>query len=258
MNGSIPILMYHQIVTDEPEDIHAVRIEAFESQLAWLREHGYESVTVEDEFTGGAPTQPGSSLHRIAITFDDGYRDTHTNAFPILNKYGHRATIFLVAKRIGIVNDWDQTPGLRGAPLLDWPHINEMIAQGINFGAHTCTHPDLTAIPARQREEEIRDSRRIIEDRLQTPIRTFSYPYSRYDASIVKMVSDNGFYSACTYAPGYIGGAGNRLLLLQRTGILATDTLNDFARKVQAHLLWRLRSYWRAYRHQLKNKYNRR
>ena len=251
--GSLPILMYHQIVAAEPEDIHAVRIEAFESQIVWLREQGYESVTVEEQFIDQASAQPGSSLRRIAITFDDGYLDAFTNALPILKKYNFKATLFLVAKRVGCVNDWDQAPGLRGAPLLDWHHINEMVDHGINFGAHTCTHPDLTAIPAWQAEEEIRDSRRIIEDRLQTPIRAFSYPYSRFDESIVKMVAENGYYCACTYTPGYVGGAGKQRFLLQRTGILATDTLEDFAGKVQARLRWKFRKYWRAYRYLLKN-----
>jgi peptidoglycan/xylan/chitin deacetylase (PgdA/CDA1 family) len=250
--------MYHQIVAGKPEDIHAVEIGAFESQVAWLREQGYESVTVEEQFVDGIPTRPSSSPRRIAITFDDGYQDAYTSAFPILKKYGFGATIFLVAKRVGSVNDWDQAPGLRGAPLLDWGHIKEMGGNGFHFGAHTCTHPDLTAIPTRQAEEEIRDSRWIIEDRLQTPIWTFAYPYSRYDASILKMVSEYGFHAACTYAPGYVGGAGNRNFLLQRTGILATDTIMDFAGKVQARLLWRYRNYWRAHRHRLKFQYNKR
>jgi hypothetical protein len=59
-----------------------------------------------------------------------------------------------------------------------------------------------------QAEAEIRDSRRILEDRLRTPIQTFAYPCSRYNASIVKAVSESGFDFACAYSPGYVGGAG--------------------------------------------------
>jgi peptidoglycan/xylan/chitin deacetylase (PgdA/CDA1 family) len=240
--------MYHQIVVDEPIDIHAVRIDAFESQINWLHAQGYESVTVEESFIGNSSSNSGSPSRRIAITFDDGYLDAYTNALPILAKYDFKATLFLVAKRVGIANDWDQAPGLVGAPLMDWYQINEMTDHGFLFGAHTCSHPDLTAIPTRQAEEEIRDSRRIIEEQLQKPVRGFSYPYSQYDESVVKMVSENGFHFACTYAPGYVGGGGNQRFLLQRTGILATDTLKDFIGKVESHLRWRLRKVWRDFR----------
>ena len=251
---ALPILMYHQIVVDEPKDIHAVSIEAFESQIGWLHKQAYKSVTVEEQFIDHASVQPSSSLRRIAITFDDGYLDAFTNALPILKKYDFKATFFLVANRVGCANDWDDAPGLLGEPLMDWHHINEMADYGINFGAHSCTHPDLTAIPAQQAEEEIRESRRIIEEQLQRPIRAFSYPYSQFNESIVKMVSENGYYFACTYTPGYVGGAGKQRFLMQRTGILATDTIEDFADKVQARLHWRFRKFWRAYRYLPKNR----
>jgi peptidoglycan/xylan/chitin deacetylase (PgdA/CDA1 family) len=239
--------MYHQIVANDPPDIHAVSVEAFEGQVKWLHDQGYKGVAIEERNLDRADAQDGHD-RQIAITFDDGYLDVFTNALPILKKYDFQATIFLVAKRVGSVNDWDQAPGLTGAPLLDWSHVHEMVDQGICFGGHTCTHPDLTAIQAAQMEEEIRESRRIIEDKLRMPIRTFAYPYSRYNESIVKVVSECGFDYACTYSPGYIGGAGDQHFLLQRTGILATDTLHDFASKVQARFPWRLRNYWRSYR----------
>ena len=251
--ASLPILMYHQIVADEPKDIHAVTIEAFESQIGWLHQQGYKSVTVEKQFIEHPSAQPSSSLRKVAVTFDDGYLDAFTNAFPILKKYNFKATLFLVAKRVGYANDWDQAPGLLGAQLMDWHHIDKMAEHGFNFGAHTCTHPDLTAIPPVQAESEIRDSRRIIEEQLQRPIRLFSYPFSLLNESVVKMVSESGYCFACTYAPGHVGGAGKQRFRLQRTGILATDTLEDFVGKVQARLSWRFRKFWRAYRNLLTN-----
>ena len=233
--------MYHQVVTAEPEDIHAVTVEAFANQMHWLHEQGYQSATVEELLVDNVSVRSEPTSRHIAITFDDGYLDAFTNALPILKSYGFKATIFLVAKRVGGVNDWDQAPTLAGAPLLDWHHLREMADYGISFGSHTCTHPDLTAIPAAQAEEEIRASRRIIERQLPLPVRAFAYPYSRSDESLVKIVSDSGYDLACTYAPHYVGGAGKRRFMLRRTGILATDTLEDFGDKVQARPRWRFR-----------------
>ena len=129
--------MYHQVVDAEPKDIHAVSVTAFSDQMGWLHEHGYEVVTVEDLFVNSETLQAGSPSRRVAITIDDGYLDTLTNALPILQKFDFTATIFLVAKRVGGVNDWDETPSLRGAPLLTWEQVWELAGGGIGFGAHT-------------------------------------------------------------------------------------------------------------------------
>ena len=113
------------------------------------------------------------------------------------------------------------------------------------------THPDLTGIPARQAEEEIRGSRDILEQKLQLPVLTFAYPYSRFDLSIVSLVSQSGFKVAYTYTPGHVGASGNERFSLQQIGVLATDTLEDFAGKVQASFRWRVRRRWRSYRSRL-------
>ncbi len=251
-----PILMYHQIVSSDPKDIHAVSVRAFAHQMRWLHEHGYQATAVEDLLSTDGARRASPASRRMAITFDDGYLDCFTNALPILSAYGFTATIFLVASRIGGVNDWDRTPELAGAPLLDWPHLQELSNHGMRFGAHTCTHPDLTRLPAPQAQAEIEASRTILQQRLQVPVRGFAYPYSRLDDKLMKMVGEAGFELGCTYEPGYVGGPGSCQFALQRTGVLATDTMEGFSGKVQAGFRWRvgwlrrkLRSYLKTLAH---------
>jgi peptidoglycan/xylan/chitin deacetylase (PgdA/CDA1 family) len=250
---SSPILMYHQVVSERPADIHAVTVEAFASQMQWLYERGYQGVTVEELFTDCGSNRAKPNRRPIAITFDDGYLDFYTNAFPILQQYRFRATVFLVAGRIGGVNDWDKTPGLVHTPLMDWNQIRDSLESGMNFGAHTCTHLNLTKIPISQAEDEIKNSRALLEHELQKPIKVFAYPHSQYNQAVLKVVIKHGFDMACTYEPHYVGGAGKRTHELQRTGILATDTLYTFIDKVRAHPRLRFRRLWRDFRVQLKN-----
>jgi peptidoglycan/xylan/chitin deacetylase (PgdA/CDA1 family) len=250
---SSPILMYHQIVPGRPEDIHAVTIKSFADQMRWLHDHEYQCVTVEELLLDRVPVPSKPNSRILAISFDDGYLDLYTNALPILQQFSFKASIFLVSERIGKVNDWDQAPGLAGAPLLDWHHIHEMVKIGMSFGAHTCTHPDLTTLPVSQAAYEIQFSRKILEQELQQFVRVFAYPNSQYNEAIVKLVADSGYDLACTYVPHYVGGSGKRQYELQRTGILATDNLESFIGKVQARPRWRLRKLWNVLRKLPKN-----
>jgi peptidoglycan/xylan/chitin deacetylase (PgdA/CDA1 family) len=240
--------MYHQITDGKPIDIHAVSQKAFSAQLNWLHEQGYQSVSLKDLLNGRNKNKTKSPSRQFAITFDDGYLDCFTNALPILEEFGFQATIFLVVNQIGRVNNWDQGDGLVGAPLLDWNHIQEMITSGMSFGVHTSTHPDLTAISSKQAIIEIQDSRLKLEQQLQKPVLTFSYPYSRYNKEVMELVSQSGYELACTYIPHYVGGPGKSRYEMNRTGILATDSIEDFAAKVQAVFPRRLKMFLRTLR----------
>jgi peptidoglycan/xylan/chitin deacetylase (PgdA/CDA1 family) len=247
-----PILMYHQVVATGAHDIdiHAVTAGRFAAQMQWLHAHGYQGTAIEELLPDGDHATTVRTIRQVAITFDDGYLDVFTTAFPILATYGFRATVFLVAGRIGARNDWDQPPAPVGAPLISWQQAQEMSAYGIGFGSHTMTHPDLTALPAEQAVEEIYASRQLIEEHLQQAVHSFAYPHSRWSLPIVQMVASCGYRMACTYVPGHVGGGGQRFLL-QRTGILATDTLGTSAGKVQALPGWRLRHVWSGIRRAL-------
>jgi peptidoglycan/xylan/chitin deacetylase (PgdA/CDA1 family) len=137
------------------------------------------------------------------------------------------ATIFLVSGYIGLENKWDHEKQLAHRQLMPWPQVTKLAEQGVDFGAHSCTHPHLTAIATSQAEEEVVLSRKQLEDRLGMSIDVFAYPYGEYNLSIQEMAERAGFMAACTVDAGL-----NTLITpsfsLRRTEIQGADSLARF------------------------------
>ena len=236
------ILMYHEVVEGEPHEIHAVSARRFAAQMAWLHQAGYRVVALED--WPMAEERVSWLHHAVAITFDDGYRDTYTAAWPVLQEHGFSATIFLVTGSVGGTSHWREG-ALGRAPMLNWVQVREMARSGMAFGAHTVTHPRLTSLDLESAGRELADSRAQIEQRLGRPVRSLAYPYSQFDPQIKTLAGRCGYRLGCTYRPGYVGSAGRDALALERIAILATDTLDDFRGKVRGGLRWRVAWYRR-------------
>ena len=251
------ILMYHEVVEGEPEELHAVSKGQFRLQMRWLHEAGYTSMALSDWLSAG----PGKSRNLTAargviITFDDGYRDNYHTAWPIMQEFGLGATIFLVAGRMGQTGAW--RPGALGrAPLLTLSEAREMSRAGVRFGSHTVNHADLSNLEPAAVEQELRASRQMIEQTLGQPVDTLGYPYSRFTRSVKDMVRQAGYRVACSSPTGYVGAANSDPYDLRRITVLAEDHLDDFAKKVSGN--WRLRLSWyrrtlSLWRRQLLNK----
>lgn len=196
---SVPILAYHQIAKTSPEEDRlrlAVPPETFESQMKYLHDHGYTTVAL-DELAEAENNKKRDPRKLIAITFDDGYLDNYTNAFPILQKYGFSATIFAVTDFIGKSHAWISCAPMR---YMDWSHAREMERYEISFQSHTCTHPDLTKLSVAEGIQELTNSRKKIEDCLGNPVRHFAYPYGKYNNEVIEMVKETGYLSS--YAAG--------------------------------------------------------
>jgi len=145
--------------------------EAFSEQMRWLRNNGYRSMGLHDAW---AALASGTDLQKtIVLTFDDGYRDFFTEGFPILKQCGFSATIFLATDRI-------QTNPARyeGVDYLTWRDVRELHSEGIQFGSHTVTHPDLRSLVPEQIEYELAYSKEVIEQNLGEAVDLFSYPFS--------------------------------------------------------------------------------
>jgi peptidoglycan/xylan/chitin deacetylase (PgdA/CDA1 family) len=194
--------MYHSL--DDSGSVISLSPTAFRRQMEHLSGQGWRVLalsTVVDLLRGGAPL-PAKS---VALTFDDGFESTYTVGLPILEAYGFSATVFLVTGYLGRLNEWPSQPsGLPRLRLLSWSQVEEMGRHGIQFGAHSVTHPLLPAIPPALAEREIGLSKAMIEDHLQRPVDLFAYPYGRHDGGIREIVSGL-FRGACATLPRPVG-----------------------------------------------------
>lgn len=239
------ILLYHEVVAEEPQEVHAVSVDQFTEQMAWLHRAGYQVVGLGDWLSARAGIGPVLPRKAVAITFDDGYLDSYTNALPILLEHGFQATVFLVTRLMGQSSKWREGQ-LALAPMLTWEQVVEMAGQGIHFGSHTATHPDLTRLDDRSVLEELCRSREQIEQALGRPATTLAYPSNRFTRQTKMLAQQSGYQAACACPTGYVGQAGADSFELRRITILASDTLDDFIGKVRGTLRRRLGWYKRV------------
>ncbi|MCI0438816.1 MAG: polysaccharide deacetylase family protein [Chloroflexi bacterium] len=231
----LPILMYHRVVDslDAPDPYRLnVSVAQFESQMRYLRDRGYEAVRLDEVVRasgkGGSPWRKP-----VVITFDDGYMDTYTRAFPILKEYGMTATVLLVSGHIGGTNAWDR--GEVPATQLAGPsEIREMARHGIAFGSHSVTHRPMTALNCREAMAELADSKVAIEDMLGSEVSVFAYPYGRSTPVLRGMAQQAGYIAACG-----IEERENTLFNLSRV---------DAAACADSRLLWRMKISGTHYR----------
>jgi peptidoglycan/xylan/chitin deacetylase (PgdA/CDA1 family) len=166
--------MYHRVIRDgDPVDgIEPgmyVRASTFDLHLTWLRERWRIRTLGEAIDSPPAPGEPPV----VVLTFDDGWRDNLTAAWPILERHGARATIFLVREYC--------ESGIHAAGSFMVPaEIGELARRGMEFGAHTATHPDLTKLGDEAAESEMRRSKEAVEQWTGRPCGGFAYPYGRH------------------------------------------------------------------------------
>jgi peptidoglycan/xylan/chitin deacetylase (PgdA/CDA1 family) len=154
------------------------------------------------------PTARGSDRPIVAITFDDGYADNHAHALPALTELALPATFFITT---GLVEGDDTTvdrlrrvwgPEMRDVRGLTWRQIDEMRSEGMTFGAHTRTHPNLRDLPDDVVHDEIASSRDALEDRIGEPVTLFAYPFgdARFHLSeaTMRVAGDLGLATAFT------------------------------------------------------------
>jgi peptidoglycan/xylan/chitin deacetylase (PgdA/CDA1 family) len=200
----IRVLMYHRIL---PRGMAAhgaelsIDSELFRQQLSLLDRWGYTTITFHDyhlilEGQLNYPRKP------VIITFDDGYLDTYENAYPVLEEYGMRAVVSVVADRAITTNTWDRCHGKNETLLMNDQQILELHEAGFEIASHSLTHQDLTSLSADRAWEEISRSRMLLEILLNSPVYTFSYPFGLHNRRVRMMVKDAGYQFACGVSSG--------------------------------------------------------
>jgi peptidoglycan/xylan/chitin deacetylase (PgdA/CDA1 family) len=217
--------MYHY-VSDPPSGANVIRRDLsvspgkFEAQLRYLKQAGYEAVTLNDlvlHLTVGKslPSKP------IILTFDDAYRDAYVHAFPLLRRYGFVGTFFLVSAPVDANNP----------DFLSWDQVKEMHAAGMRFEPHSYDHPDMRSRSFDFVVFQVLAPKEAIEERTGEPCRFFAYPSGRYDQFVIDVLRSAGFWGGVLTEQGATHGL-NDLFTLHRVRVKGGDDLDRFIEKL--------------------------
>jgi peptidoglycan/xylan/chitin deacetylase (PgdA/CDA1 family) len=192
----LPTLMYHHI-----EDLTqakqlgqsglAVSPTYFDLQMSYLAAHGYATRDVGSlvDFFNAGTVVPAKT---VLLTFDDGYSDFYTNAFPILKKYNLKSIMFLPTGLVG-------NPGY-----LTWAEIQEMSSSGmVLFANHTWSHKPMSA-DDKSVDMEINTADRELSDHGLNSPKVFAYPYGTVGSHAENTLQSLGYRIAFTTHTGSI------------------------------------------------------
>ncbi|MCL4376994.1 MAG: polysaccharide deacetylase family protein [Actinobacteria bacterium] len=233
-SGYIPIVAIHG-VDQNPAGAYEMSTAEFDYLCGTLKAAGYKTITFMDLLNyldrgKKLPEKP------VIISSDDGYQNVYTYAFPILQKYGYKMTVFLVTGLIGNsdadrrINEFDR--GKAGIPtraMLIWPEIGAMSRYGIEFMSHTVSHQHLGDLSTEEALFEMTQSRIDIESHLKRPVPFLAWPYGNYSIVDVNLLGQAGYRGAVRYSGGIEDVRTLNIYGIKRVPIFSYTSTADYA-----------------------------
>jgi len=203
----------------------------FKKQIAWLARNGYTGIRSSDWVSWcqlGTPLPPKPVL----LTFDDAYAGVARYALPVLHRFGFGAAVYIVTRQIGGTNAWEKEAGGVGTDqLMTETEIVEWDGKGIEFGAHSLNHRDLTKLNQQELTEEVVGSAQELSHALGAKVTSFAYPYGYYN-DVVHDAGVSVFDLAVTCEEG-LNDLGTDLCRMRRTMVHQNDSWVDLACRVR-------------------------
>lgn len=206
------VLMYHMVRDPIPGarfNKMRVRPEDFSWQMEWLREDGWRFLSTRELISqwGNWPEKA------VVVTFDDGYEDNFTNAFPVLQRLGIPFTIYLVSNRHD--NDWSTNKKrhhsggeLKTEPKLTDAQVREMLESGLlELGGHTRNHANLLNLDTEKKRTEISGCAEQLKETFQTEVPSFCYPFGLFDRESETIVRETPYKGAFTVEEALVESA---------------------------------------------------
>jgi peptidoglycan/xylan/chitin deacetylase (PgdA/CDA1 family) len=226
-------LCYHSVAPAGPRYL-TISADLFERQLALLRRRGMHGgdLAALDGLAAGDAAPP-----TVFLTFDDGFRDNHSAALPLLREYGFPAFVFVLPPLLdgGGAFAWPEMEGDRERfpetlRSVDWAMLEEMREGGFEVGSHSLAHPHLPELRGERLREELWQSRAAIAARLGA-CDTLAYPFGEWSAEVAAAAADCGYRYAFTL-PTTSGQRGATPLSIPRVNVDHRDDERRFAAKL--------------------------
>ncbi len=211
-------LMYHHVreydtLSPEAKNI-SVSPEEFRAQMKFLHQNKYQAITSQNIYEGTVPCKS------VMITFDDGYYDVFSQAYPIMREYNFVWILGLILAKI------DESDYLL------WDDIRKLQKIGWEIASHTWHHPNLSELPKEYISYEIDQSKKDLEKWFQTPVHIFIYPKGRYRYSTLDEIKKSGYSYALTTQKGKTN-ISDKPLELKRIDVIPGMTLEKFAQLLE-------------------------
>ena len=227
--GQVPVLMYHSIATAAAGRFSRFVVDPgeFAAQMDYLDAGGYRPVTAADL----AGSRSGGTLppRPVVLTFDDAYTDFYSAALPVLREHDFRATIYVPTAYVGATARFISGVGEQSREVLSWRALRDIATEGVEVAAHSHTHPQLDRVRAAVISDEVRRSRRLLEDNLGLAVEGFAYPFGYWNAAARAAVAATGFRYACAVAE-LVTAPGDDVLTLPRLTVNAGIGVTGLAR----------------------------
>jgi len=217
-NQGVPVIMYHSIAYEEGNPAR-LPVENFKAQMQYLKDNNYTTLTLDELYKYYTEDYPIPEKS-VVLTFDDGYDDNYTSAYPILKQFGFKATIFLISDFI------DKMPGY-----LNSTQVKELNANGMSIECHTVDHPHLDQLTVDQQKLELENSKQAIEKLLNKQVKYIAYPYGGYNQDTLSLVSQLGYSLAFT-TDGRWSEKSDGLVTLDRVYISGFAPLEKFITRI--------------------------
>lgn len=166
----------------------SVSPKVFEQQMQWLKDRGYTTVSMDDAAAILAGTMQGPAKP-VVITFDDNHLSTYDVALPLLLKYGHSATYYLVTNR------------LMNKSFIGETQARDLVAKGMDIQSHTHTHAGLSVLNAKRMDEELAQSKQVLEQLLGTQVRHVAYPLTMHNKTVRERTKLAGYTTGTIMDP---------------------------------------------------------
>jgi peptidoglycan/xylan/chitin deacetylase (PgdA/CDA1 family) len=226
------ILTYHQIdqAPPPPATFRSLYVTpaSFRLQMITLKRLGYQGVSMQELMPYVRGEKKGKV---IGLTFDDGYTNNLTNALPVLKEFDFTATCYVVSHLMGQHNQWDTPNGVRQAQLMSAEQVKAWSDAGMEVGAHTQNHVDLTQVDDATAHQEIASSRHELTELLGKEVKSFCYPFGFFERRHVRMAQEAGYQSATTTRRGRVD-ARSDVFELKRIPIVRSTYWPQFLLKI--------------------------
>lgn len=183
-NIGVPVIYYHSVDKNADNEL-TITPDMLEEQLNYINDNNYITITMEELYEHLQKNKPIPEKS-ILITFDDGYMNNYTEAFPILKNLNMKATIFCIGN------------SLDGSYYLSEEAIKEMSDYGIDIQSHTVNHLHLDTLSYDEQLLELKNSKEILEKITGKEIISIAYPFGDYNEDTIKAAKNSGYKLAFT------------------------------------------------------------